>query len=257
MGRGLVAPTAGGWRARLRALTWAAPLLSALWVLALPAFLVTTNVLLAFNSVSLYEYGFDKYEVALSTGISRAELSRIAVDIRDYFWDDRERLDTEARVRGVERPLFNEREIAHMQDVKALLGRVGLVQRAAGVYLAAFLAGGLLLAGGAALRRLGWLLLAAGAGTVAGVLLLGLVALVAFEPLFTLFHVVSFANDFWQLDPSRDYLVALFPLGFWSDATLLLAGATLLQGALAAGVGGLLAWRARGRGGGWWGRTAP
>ena len=65
----------------------------------------------------------------------------------------------------------------------------------------------------------------------------GLLSVVAFDALFLLFHRVSFANDFWQLDPRTDYLVLLFPQGFWFDATMW-AALRALGGRGAAGCGG-------------------
>ena len=60
------------------------------------------------------------------------------------------------------------------------------------------------------------------------------VDLIAFDQVFLAFHRVSFANDFWKLDPSRDYLVMMFPEGFWFDCTLsvivlIIGGAVLLS----------------------------
>ena len=63
--------------------------------------------------------------------------------------------------------------------------------------------------------------------TVALVAVVGLISLVAFDQLFLLFHQVSFANDFWQLDPRRDFLVMMFPEGFWLDATFFVAYLTI------------------------------
>ena len=51
----------------------------------------------------------------------------------------------------------------------------------------------------------------------------GLVALVGFDSVFLKFHQLSFANDFWRLDPRTDYLVRIFPQDFWFDATLWVA----------------------------------
>ena len=53
-------------------------------------------------------------------------------------------------------------------------------------------------------------------------------ALVGFERLFLLFHVVSFSNEYWILDPSKDYLIMLFPGGFFYDAALRCFGAVIL-----------------------------
>ncbi len=52
------------------------------------------------------------------------------------------------------------------------------------------------------------------------------------------FHEVMFSNDFWQLNPSRDHLIQMFPEPFWRDMTILLgimcAAEALLIGAASA-----------------------
>ena len=65
---------------------------------------------------------------------------------------------------------------------------------------------------------------------------LALWALVGFDRLFILFHELSFSNEFWILDPSRDYLIMLFPGGFFYDAALLCFGAVILEALLVGGV---------------------
>ena len=84
-----------------------------------------------------------------------------------------------------------------------------------------------------------------GGVTVGLIVLFGLFALTGFDSLFTTFHRISFANNLWQLDPRRDYLLMLFPLGFWFDATVSVA-LRAIAGALifmAAGSGLLVYWR--------------
>ena len=70
-------------------------------------------------------------------------------------------------------------------------------------------------------------------------LLLGLGLLVGigslaggFDRMFLLFHKISFTNDFWQLNPSRDALIAMFPQGVFFDATILIVGSIVVQAAL-------------------------
>jgi integral membrane protein (TIGR01906 family) len=72
------------------------------------------------------------------------------------------------------------------------------------------------------------------------VLALGLGALFNFEWLFLQFHLLSFANDFWLLDPTRDYLIMLFPGGFWYDAFLFCALTIAAEAVILGGVGGYL-----------------
>jgi integral membrane protein (TIGR01906 family) len=71
---------------------------------------------------------------------------------------------------------------------------------------------------------------------------MGLMISVNFEWFFYQFHLISFANDLWQLDPTTDYLIMLFPQGFWYDATFFCTVATAGM-AVIAGVAGW--WRLR------------
>src|SRR5438132_150271 len=71
---------------------------------------------------------------------------------------------------------------------------------------------------------------------VALVVLVGVLSLMDFDALWTRFHQIAFRNDLWQLDPSRDYLIMLFPEPFWFTATLRMATTVALQTILMAGV---------------------
>ena len=207
--------------------------LGALAIAAVPVFLVTSNVRWAFNEPRLYDYSFSRFNVSASTGIPDSELQRAAREIVEYWGSDAELLDI--RVDG--EPLYTEREIIHMRDVK------GLVR---GVSWAPVVTGGLVLAyalGGLALQRRRFLpvlanrALVAGLGSIATLLVLGLALAVAFPLLFRLFHEISFANDFWLLDPSRHNLIRMFPQGFWFEATMFIAAATVLEALALAGAG--------------------
>ena len=66
--------------------------------------------------------------------------------------------------------------------------------------------------------------LAIGGGlTMAMLILFSAVAAMGFDSLFIKFHEISFANDFWRLNPRTDYLVRIFPDNFWFDATVWVA----------------------------------
>jgi integral membrane protein (TIGR01906 family) len=64
---------------------------------------------------------------------------------------------------------------------------------------------------------------------VALVVLVGVLSLMDFEVLWTRFHQVAFRNDLWQLDPSTDYLIMLFPEPFWFTATIRMATSVAVQ----------------------------
>ena len=213
----------------------------ALAIVAIPILLVTSSLRFAINAGGLYEYGFDTYDISLRTGIEREELSRLGGEIRDYFNDDTELIDIDAVIYGELVPLFTEREIIHMKDVKGLIR---------GVYTFQWITLGYLLATVAAyawLRRrdaIGGIVRVGFWGGVLTLLIigaLGIGSVIGFESLFLAFHQLSFANDFWRLNPRIHNLIAMFPEPFFRDATLFVALMAIGQALLLVSVG--LGWR--------------
>ena len=210
--------------------------------LALALLLITSNVRWALNSVSLHTALFDRHNVAERTGITPTDLDSVARQVETYLTTDtQEPLEVVTRVRGVERFLFSQRETELMADVKGLFDVTFRIQEASALFV-------LIVAGAAAyrFRRSPWRVLGSWArrgalltgALVAGI---GLISAVAFDPLFTLFHRLGFRNDFWQLDPRTDFLVMVYPFGFWRDVTLLIGVAILAEAMLLFLAGRLLA----------------
>ena len=201
-----------------------------LFLIAFTVVLVTSNVRWAFNSLPLYELGFSRNQVSRATGLGEKQLSEAARQIRDYFNSSEELLDVRiTTVDGTSRELYDSREVIHMRDVKELASTVYRVQEGAFVYLFLFATLGFFVLGNDFAWRLRRLLLQGSILTVSLVVLVGLASLVVFGPLFVLFHQLSFSNDLWQLDPRTSSLVAMFPQGFWLDATLLIGIASIVE----------------------------
>ena len=206
-----------------------------LFILCLPILLLTASIAWAFNSVWLYEYGFEKYNISRVTGLASPELNRAATGLIGYFNSDEDYINLTVIKDSAPFELFNEREVAHLRDVKGL---IWLDYR--------FLLGTLIYVLGYAgvrlwrkdRRQLAWNLVYGNGLTMALMLLMGLGALLDFDRLFLQFHLISFANEFWLLDPSRDYLIMLFPQGFWYDTFLFCALATVVGAIVLGGVGG-------------------
>ena len=216
-----------------------------LFVAAVPVFLVATNVRWVIATPLIYRYGFDEYNIPDRTGIERPELLSVGRQIRDYFNNGEEFLVVDTVLNGAPvRSLFNSREVLHMRDVKGLVRGVYRVQEIAGLYILAFAVVGLAMGRWGFVPRLARSVSLGGALTLGVVGLLNLASLVGFEALFRAFHVVSFSNDLWQLDPRTDYLIAIFPEEFFLDATLWIGGATVTAGlALTAVPLALMRWR--------------
>ena len=213
----------------------ASRILAAAQILSIPAvllFLVAGSVAWAVNDAGLYRNGFQRYNTAMRSGITDADLIVIGAELRRYFNTGAEPLAVRAPIYGIERDVFNAREIAHMYDVKRLVRGTYWVAVGSAVWILATLAGGFALRRreyvGTAARLAVW----GGGVTLAAVIGVGLAAVVAFEQMFLLFHQLSFANDLWILDPRTDYLLILFPGPFWFDATMRVALTAILGAVL-------------------------
>lgn len=121
-------------------------------------------------------------------------------------------------------PAYNERELQHMDDVKAVYNGLTL---AAAVMLVGGLAAGWGLWQGEGAGVL-WAALNRGATLTLGLLVaLGAWMLLGFERFFTAFHGVFFEPGTWVFYYT-DTLIRLFPIEFWQTAGLLVAGSVTL-----------------------------
>ncbi|MCI0847011.1 MAG: TIGR01906 family membrane protein [Chloroflexi bacterium] len=209
----------------------------AIFIIAVPLFLITASVTWAFNSPGLYNDGFEKYSISRISGITDADLRQVGADIRGYINSGDEPLHVHTRILGTEQELFNDREIAHMKDVKRLVWGVYILALASAVYLAVMTSIGFARHRGRFVEPLAKRAAYGGGLTLALLAVFGILAVVDFESIFIKFHQLSFANDFWQLDPRTDYLVRIFPDDFWLDATVWVAVRTI-AGAVALTVAG-------------------
>ncbi len=208
---------------------WAMLALGVVFASVLPVFLIAINVGYITDSDWLYTYNWWRNGIPERTGLPIEELDSAADQVKEYFRNDAERLDVRVNTtRGVI-SLFDEREVLHMIDVKDLMRYVASVSVWTGIVLALCAAFGL------AIRRRNffsslsrWLRWCA---LVWGILIAAVVviAIIDFTWIFTQFHLLSFANDLWQLDPFRHYLLLLFPERFFLEATLFIALLTVIE----------------------------
>jgi integral membrane protein (TIGR01906 family) len=111
-------------------------------------------------------------------------------------------------------PFYDTAERGHLADARVLLW---LCLIAGAVSLLGI--GGLIARAGEERRRTTWRIVSrAGATTAAAVIVLGVVSLVAFDALFTLFHQLFFPGGNWAFDPATQHLVQLYPFAFWQIA---------------------------------------
>ena len=202
-----------------------------LFMLCLPILLLTASLGWAANSLWLYKYGFEKYNISQATGLADSELEKAATGLISYFNSDEDYI-------SLTFVLFNQQEVIHLKDVKGLIRLDYRVLLGTLVYVLAYAGVCLLWQKRRYWRRLAWGVVGGGGITLALMLALGLGILFGFSQLFWQFHVISFSNEFWLLDPTKDYLKMLFPDGFFYDAALFCAGITAGLAIILGGVGG-------------------
>jgi integral membrane protein (TIGR01906 family) len=139
-------------------------------------------------------------------------------------------------------PVLEDRERAHMRDVRGVFAGFFALAGIAAAGLVALVAGA---------RRLrhperAWSAIATGMRwLVVGVVAAGAVAAVAFDQLFEVFHQLFFPAGSFTFDPRTDRLVQLFPFDFWSETTIVLGVLIIVIAAVVSVAAGRLARRAR------------
>ena len=211
-----------------------------IFVLAMPLLIFSVSVRLVVNDLNLYTNGLVKYDIPRETGIALAELERVDRELVQYLNSNEEYLDIVLST-GV--PLYNQKEISHLKDVKDLVKLDYRLQWMTLAYVAGYALIVLVWKRSRwriALAELGKGMKYGGGLTLTLMAILGLALLVAFDRVFLAFHLIGFSNLLWVLDPATDRLIQMFPQGFFNDAAMFLAGVTLAIALMVGAVGWVL-----------------
>ncbi len=215
-------------------------------MVCLPMLLVTATIAFEFNSLWLYKNGFEKYNVSQTTGLSEVELEKAARGLINYFNSDEEYISLTVIKDGKPFELFNQREVAHLKDVKGLVRLDYRLLLGAAIYVGAY--AGICLFWRRRRRRLAWGVVGGSSIALGMMLALGIGSTVqGFGQLYTQFHFLAFTNEFWMLDPTKDYLIMLVPDGFQYDMAMLFAKIVIGIAVTLGGVAGGYLWTMRRR----------
>ena len=209
-----------------------------LFILCLPILLLTASIGWGVNSHWLYEYGFEEYDVSQKTGLAEVELEKAATGLISYFNSGEANISLTVIKNGKPFELFNQREVVHLKDVKGLIWLDYWILLGTLIYTLGYAGVSLFWQRKRYWRRLAWGVVSGSGITLALMLAIGLGILLNFDQLFYQFHLLSFTNELWQLDPAKDYLIMLFPGGFWYDAAIFCALATVGLAIILGGVAG-------------------
>jgi len=220
-----------------------------LFMVCLSILVVTATIAFEFNSLWLYKNGFQKYNISQTTGLAEAELDKAARGLISYLNSDEEYISLTVIKDGRPFELFNQREVAHLKDVKGLIRLDYRLLLGTAIYVGVYAGICLWWRRRRYWRRLAWGVVGGSSIALGMMLALGIGSTVLdFGQLFTQFHLFAFTNELWMLDPTRDYLIMLFPEGFWYDIAMLFAKIiTLGIAGTLCGVAGRYLWRTRRR----------
>ncbi len=192
-------------------------------------------------ATDLFEEEYTRLDHARRMGMSTDDLVRATQQMVAYMAGRADSIDLEVTVNGAPVSMFNDRERAHMVDVRALyLGW----KRAASFFVALFFAA--VVFAFALLKRRAVCQLARSFSLSSGLFLallvfLGAWVLLDFSSFWTNFHYLFFSNDLWQLDPATSRMINMMPLELFYAIVLRIAETFLLVWALLWGLSAILA----------------
>jgi integral membrane protein (TIGR01906 family) len=190
------------------------------------AIVIVALTVLPFLSPQWVAFEQGRAQAAAWTGFTTDEL-RVATDaiLADLVFGG----DFTVEVNG--QPVLTDRERSHMADVRSVFRGLWILAVVSVVILVA--------ASRRADRAATWRAVRGGAiGLSIGVVIVGVVGLIAFDQLFELFHRIFFPPGSYLFDPTTDRLVQLFPFAFWDESAMAVGVAIIAVSAVVAVVAG-------------------
>ena len=190
--------------------------------------ILLSNALIIINTDSFYEFEFNKNNTSLKTGINHNDLFIVVDNIQDFFNEkSNEKIQMTTYINGIEKNLFNSKEIRHMIDVKNLILNIKFFNYLLWTTVIVILLIKISLSKDKILNTFRVIAKSYFIYSVS-ILISALILLaLSFRWIFYFFHIISFNNNLWILDPRTDYLIKIFEEVFFMDAAILIGILTL------------------------------
>ena len=195
-------------------------LLSALAGIAMLIILLISSFEIgAYSNFGWYEKNYAKYNVLDDLEMEMSDVMQVTKEMMSYLRGNRADLEVDTKVDGEEREFFNDREKAHMVDVKNLF--VGGLWIRRGAILVMVISIVLLIRTKADWKRLLPKSFLITIGSFIGITLAaGVLFMTDFHRYFMIFHEIFFTNDLWLFDARYDYMIRMLTEGFFADMVL-------------------------------------
>lgn len=183
------------------------------------------------NNRGFFESEYSRLDHARSMGMETQELTDATMRMIDYMEGSVPDIDLTVTVNGDRVSMFNDRERAHMVDVRALyqnFSRFATVAAAVFVILLAFSGRPISYSHKGEIRKLRISSAKAFLHASAAFLLImtaaGAWVLIDFNSFWISFHLLFFTNDLWILDPATSRMINMMPWELFYDIVLRAGG---------------------------------
>lgn len=184
--------------------------------------LITSVEAVTYWTPGYFEKEYTKYQVLDDVHMEMDDLLDVTSEMMAYLRGNRADLHVPTIVNGQPREFFDDREIAHMEDVRGLFLAGLALRQASLIVIAAAVV--LLFALKADVKRVLPRMICAGT-VLFFAILAALAAIIStdFTKYFIIFHKIFFNNDLWMLDPSTELLINIVPEPFFMDTAARIA----------------------------------
>lgn len=188
-------------------------------ITAIVILLITAFEIGAYSDFGWYQKAYEKYDVLNDLEMEMKDVMYVTEEMMAYLRGNREDLVVDTIVNGEEQEFFNDREKAHMVDVKNLFVGGLWIRRIAILIFA--LAVVLIMKTKSNWKRLLPKCFLIGFSIFIGIVgIAGILVASNFNKYFLIFHKIAFRNDLWLLNPETDLLIRMLPEGIFLDMVM-------------------------------------
>ena len=188
-------------------------------ITAIIILLITAFEIGAYSDFEWYERAYKKYGGLEDLDMKMEDVMHVTEEMMAYLRGNRADLVVETNVDGKVQEFFNDREKAHMVDVKNLfVGGLWIRRIAILIFVLAVI---LFTTTQSDWKRLLPKCFLIGFGIFIGIVgIVGILVASDFNKYFLVFHKITFQNDLWLLNPETDLLIRMLPEGFFLDMVM-------------------------------------
>jgi len=173
--------------------------------------LLFASLKLCMNDEAWFAKKYTRLGTAEAIGMSDEDVNASINSMIDYMEGRKDSIQLTVTFEGKEVEMFNQREIAHMVDVRNLYQGVKTIALVAGIVcVVGFVHASVIMRRDALLALSRGYLIGMGIFVLV-VLCFGIWVLADFTSFWTAFHHLFFTNDLWLLDPRVDRMILICP----------------------------------------------